>query len=423
MAERTRAPQSSSWGESLVSLEDVRRQLEGRLEVVEAARERYGTLEALLSRPGWKRRVRERPSALREVLGQESALEEALARVHRRAEVAGWPESLPVLATAREVKARRARLETLVRKRLGSLARSAGEASFGESLARLEALVLEPIPLEPKAHEVRLLEGQPGGEEIVKPLVLTMVAMLWLIAMTGAVQLVPLGLMPLVLVLLMVVRSGKFWLTSERLVWKPFLGEPVQVSLASLAPGSVRLGDFGTTVVAEGERTVCVRYVEGAKQLATALELHRHPPLRGSGLAGRLEDVACYEAVLVEGSSRVKGFAILRRGVVSFVPERAGTELLRVLTGAPAVPGLAVEVPWLIEQLRYLPSLAEFGVTVDRLVAAVGGVRWAAAEARHRANVPVWKDIRFTSGRSVLSGKVDWHQQGVAERLLANWNR
>jgi hypothetical protein len=404
-------------------MEDVRRQLEGRLEVVEAARERYGTLEALLSPSGWKRRVRERPGALREVLGQEVVLEEALARVHRRAEVHGWPESLPVLTTAREVKARRARLETLVRKRLGSLARSAGEASFGEMLTRLEALVLEPIPLEPKANEVRLLEGQPGGEEIVKPLVLTMVAMLWLIAISGAAPLVPLGLMPLLFVMLLVLRSGKFWLTSERLVWKPFLGEPVQVPLASLSTGSVRLGDFGTTVVVEGERTVRVRHVQDARQLATALEMHRHPPLRGSRLFGRLEDVACYPATLREGSPWRKGFVILRRGVVCWVPEGAGTELLRVLTGAPGVPGLSVEVPWLIEQLRYLPSMAEFGVTVDRLVAAVGGVRWADHEARHRADVPVWKDIRFTSGRSVLRGKVDWHQQGVTERLLANWNR
>jgi hypothetical protein len=422
MADRTRAPTSSP-GETPVSIEDIRRQLEGQLERVEAARERYGTLEALLSASGWKRRVRERPGAIREVLGQEPTLEEALARVHRRAEVDGWPESLPVLATVREVKARRARLETLVRKRLGSLARSAGEASLGEMLARLEALVLEPIPLEPRANEVRLLEGAPGGEEIVKPLVLTMVAMLWLIAVTGAASWLPLGLMPLQLVLLLVARSGKYWLTSERLVWKPFLGEAVQVSLASLSTGSVRLEDFGTTVVVEGERTVRVRHVEHAKQLATALEMHRHPPLRGSRLAGRLDDVACYPAALGEGTPWMKGFAILRRGVVSFVPERSGAEMLRVLTGAPGVSGLSVEVPWLIEQLCYLPSLAEFEATVDRLVAAVGGVRWADHEARHRANVPVWKEICFTSGRSVLSGKVDWHQQEVVERLLAHWNR
>ncbi len=407
---------------STVSIADVRRQLEGRLEVVEAARERYGTLEALLSGAGWKRRVRQRPGAIREVLAQESALEEALARVHRRAEVSAWPESLPVLATVREVTARRARLEALVHKRLGSLARSAGEASFREMLTRLEALVLEPIPLEPKANELRLFEGQPGGEEIVKPVVLTMVALTWLVALLGAAPLMPLPLLLLLVIPLILLRSGKFWLTSERLVWKPFLGEAVQVSLASLQAGSVRLADVGTTVVVEGERTVRLRHVQGSRQLATALEMHRHPPLRGSGLTGRLEDVACYPATLTGGSPWRKGFAILRRGVVCWVPERAGAEMLRALTGAPYVPGMSVEVPWLIEQLRYLPSMAEFGATVDRLVGVVGGVRWADHEASHRADVPVWKDIRFTSGRSVLSGKVDWHQQGVTERLLENWN-
>ncbi|QRK10878.1 hypothetical protein JQX13_12870 [Archangium violaceum] len=41
------------------SSEDVRRQLEGRLETVEAARERYAALESLLSGKKWKRRLHE----------------------------------------------------------------------------------------------------------------------------------------------------------------------------------------------------------------------------------------------------------------------------------------------------------------------------------------------------------------------------
>ncbi|QRK10880.1 hypothetical protein JQX13_12880 [Archangium violaceum] len=101
----------------------------------------------------------EHPEALQAVLRQEPTFEEAQARIQRRAQTDQWPEDLPVLATVRETRALRARLEALVHKRLRSLSRVSGTPSLVEALPRLEALVLKPMPLEPMAGEVRVLEG------------------------------------------------------------------------------------------------------------------------------------------------------------------------------------------------------------------------------------------------------------------------
>jgi hypothetical protein len=81
-----------------------------------------------------------------------------------------------------------------------------------------------------------------------------------------------------------------------------------------------------------------------------------------------------------------------------------------------------VEVDWVVDQLRWLPE-EEFDAAVERAVAAVGGERWSVWDTEHRADVPVWRDIRLVNGAKVMSGKVDWSQQAQAEKVLTSWAR
>lgn len=427
MSERVRTDFAQGSRESGPSAEDVRRQLEGRVEVVEAARERYSRLESLLSERRWKRRLREQPGAIQEVLRHESALDEALSRIQRRAEVDGWPEELPVLAAVREVRSRRVRLEALVLKRLGSLTRLSEAPALLESLARLEGLVLQPLPVEPAEGEVRLLEGKPGVEFLVAVgylvFVLGQVAA-DILGLNGALVVLASILVVLVLALSSQLKTGRYWLTSERLVWKPFRGELVQVPLRSIREGGVRLDAIGLGVHVEGERSLYIRDEQHARRLAALLEMRRQPPFLGLSASGRQVDAACYEATLREGRSVVKGHAVLGRDFVAFFPEGQGRQALCAITGASSPPQrVPLEVPWLIEQLRFLPSEAAFDECVTRAAAAVGGVRWSLSEARYRTGLPVWKEIRFTAGPRVLSGKVDWSQQSMAEWLVSGWPR
>ncbi|HEY0093155.1 MAG TPA: hypothetical protein VGB96_02470, partial [Archangium sp.] len=136
--------------------------------------------------------------------------------------------------------------------------------------------------------------------------------------------------------------------------------------------------------------------------------------------------VLCYEATLWEGSSR-RGYVVLRPGYAAFLPKDQGTRVLGAITGTrSSLKVRAGEIPHLIEQLRYVSSEAAFDACVERAVAAAGGVRWSAWEARYAASEPVWKEILILAPgtrRGSLSGKVGWSQQAEAARLLADWPR
>ena len=127
MAERTRS--GSVTGET-PSAEDIHRRLEGRAEVLEAARMRQAELESVLGARRWKRRLRARPELVPQWLEHAPAVTEALERTHRRAELEGWPGDTPVLVAARELVEGGKRLTELVRRRLASLAPVSGAANL-----------------------------------------------------------------------------------------------------------------------------------------------------------------------------------------------------------------------------------------------------------------------------------------------------
>jgi len=427
MSERLRVPPSHpSAPERELTAEDVRRRLEGRMELIEAAARRYATLEKRLKSIAWKHQLRARPELSHEVLAQEEPLAEAIARTRRRGELESWPETLPALEPLREVLRRRARVEGLVRKRLEELTAPAEAPSLKRDLAHLEQLVRQvpSITLEP--GETRLLEMQKN-QSIPKPvavLIFLLVPMMHLLALTAGPTL-QLGLVGVFLTLLaaFILRSGQFWLTSERLIWKPLLGEPISVPLRSIRDNGVRVDRLLHSVRVEGERTLTVRHVDPLEKLATLVELHRQPPLLGSSRSGlRLPDVSFYPATLRQGPQRSvrQGWAVISPRGVWFLPLGAEAKLLFSVTGKPPPAGVNVELPWVLDELRWLTE-AEFDAHLARAVERTGGVHWSAWESRRKEDVPVWKEILITHGRDSLSGKVDWSQQAAAERALGSW--
>lgn len=427
MSERLRAsrPNSSS-PEREVSSEDLRRQLEGRLEVIEAARKRYATLEKQLSGIAWKRRLRVRAHLLQEVLDQEDSLDEALTRAHRRGEVEGWPESLPALAPLRDVLRRREHVGTLVRKRLTELAVPLDAPNLRKDLAELRSILQEPPILAPAPEETRILEMR-RNTSVPPPLLVLILLVIPLLRVTitfmgPAAALLALGLFA-TLVTLAVARAGDFWLTSDRLVWKPVIGKPVSVSLRSIRPGGIQVERLARGVRVQGDRIVHVRYAEPVEKLAALLEMHRQPPFLGASRGGlRLPQVSLYEATLHEGRGGAmrQGVAVLRPQGVSFIPRGTGHKALQALTGEPSPKGLNLEVSWILEELRWLTE-AEFDAHLARVVEATGGVHWSAWESRRNAGTPVWKEIRITRGTESLVGKVDWSQQSATERIFESW--
>jgi len=427
MSERLRAPPAHpSAPERELSSEDLRRQLEGRWEVIEAARQRYATLEKRLRGRTWRRRLRAQDSLFQEVLDQEGPLEEALAAAHRRRALEGWPETLPVLEPLRDVVGRRERVGRLVRKRLSELAVPLGAPELSKELASLRSVLQERPSLAPAREEPRILEMKRNSS--VPPPVALLLLLLGPIlslvpSFAGPLLLLFVAIILVTLIGLYVARAGEFWLTGERLIWKPVLGDPVSVPLRSIRPGGIRVDRLARTVHVEGDRIVHVRYAEPVERLAALLELHRQPPFLGASRGGlRLSQVSLYEATLKggPGTRPRQGLAVLRPTGVSFVPMGTGAEALKALTGEPPSQGLSLEVSWILEELRWL-SETEFDAHLARVVEATGSVHWSAWEARRSRGVPVWKEIQISRGPQTLAGKVDWSQQAAAERVFESW--
>lgn len=427
MSERLRAPPEHPQApEREPSSEDLRRQLEGRWEIIEAARERYAMLEKRLRGMAWKRRLRAQSHLFQEVLDQTAPLEEAMARTRRRMELEGWPETLPALEPLRDVVRRSARVGGLVRKRLSELSVPLGAPDLLKELALLRSILGERVSLSPASEGPRLLEVK-RTVSIPPPIALLFVLLVPVLGMVssvaGPLALLLVAALFITLIGLYVARAGEFWLTGERLTWKPVVGEPVSMSLRSIRPGGIQVDRLARTVHVEGERIVNVRYAEPVEQLAALLELHRQPPLLGASRGGlRLSQVSFYPATLkgAQGTPPRQGLAVLRPKGVSFVPLGTGAEALEALTGSPPSPGVILEVSWLLEELRWLND-AEFDAHLARVVEATGGVHWSAWEARRGRAVPVWKEIHISHGPQTLAGKVDWSQQAAAERVFESW--
>ncbi|MBN9682488.1 MULTISPECIES: hypothetical protein [unclassified Corallococcus] len=414
---------------------DVERQLEGRAEVLAAARRPYAELEKALSGRRWRRALTRRPELVPALVAEAPAVEEALDRVQRRAAQEAWPDDTPVWKAARELSARRERLTRLARRRLDVLTVAPEGVSLEEALRRLDALVRQEVRWALKPGEVLVFEHdawrQSGPSLVPRPrkqAVSPLMASGWaalgalgflffLSVRDGRELLLLLLLTGMVVGGALLLGTGRLRLTSERLIWAPLFGEPQEVRLGTIAPNGLRLEQNGNLHV-EGDRRLHSRSFKGATAVALLVELHRQPPLRGAARAGvRLDTVAVFPAKLGEQ----KGFCVLGPQGLSFIPEGRGSRSLRAVTGHPsALSGFDSDL--VLDALRWLPE-AEFDACVMRMVEATGGVAWSRTDARYVPGAPVWRRIRIERGGLTLTGRVEWDQQDAADWLLRDWPR
>jgi len=351
------------------SIQDVRRQLEGRLEVLETAHAHHVRLRRALVWWGWERRLRREPALVRSVLGSEAAYNDALERVLRRA---------PDLAVIRDIQRCRVELVVLVHERLASQVWTPGPPCLVEDLERLELLTLGLVSLAPRPDPESGVGGAVGQ------------ALLVLGDAAGAVA----GLVTLLVTvgagLALMLASGLG--LERRLRHGLGAGPPVAVDPAEAAR---------------------------AEHLTGALELRRRLPglVTGADFA-RLSPILCFTATFREPSGGEQaGHAVLRPGFLAFLPEATGPGLLRALTGpeSPPVPG-RIEVPWIVEQLLFLPSGGDFDTTLARAARAVGGRHWNLGPDSRIALQGL--EIHFSEGASELRGQVPGPELKVAAKLL-----
>ncbi|MBZ4415785.1 hypothetical protein [Myxococcus sp. RHSTA-1-4] len=102
------------------SSDTYRARLEGRAELLEAARLRYRELLDTLRAPNWEERVRARAGGLRDVGAEQERVDAALAMALRRARAEGWPESSSTVRMLHETQALRDACFLTAARRLGA---------------------------------------------------------------------------------------------------------------------------------------------------------------------------------------------------------------------------------------------------------------------------------------------------------------
>ncbi|MFY1825179.1 hypothetical protein ACN47A_04645 [Myxococcus fulvus] len=437
MSERTRA--GAVLSESRASEGDLRRRLEGRVELIESALRRYRLLSEQLESRRWWRKVRAEPDLLREVGSLEGSLTEALAQTERRCDLEGAPPDAPIRKTMQRVRKLRAQVTTLVERRMYERLLLSESLPLETALAKLEEACLQEVSLERTPGEPFSLRiGFAGGlMQYVLPLLLVLGGVLgWVLffALDIWLGLVPalaitvssMGLFMLLIATLLGREAPDVaWLTPERLVWMASGGAPpVAVRLDSLGEDSIRMEAELDAVTVRGDRYLRLsRLGRGeAARLRVLLELFRVPQVRAN--AARAEwsvTLVTYAAQLRRNKVWTPGQLVLSPRGAYFIPgpgPDVGAALLRTATGRRL--DSRVELPWVLEALRWHPE-AELDALLARAIAQSGGTAWASVDVRVSPDVEEEQDVHLRRGEEVLVGKPASEDRGTVLQLLHGW--
>ncbi|MCP3059718.1 hypothetical protein LXT21_13105 [Myxococcus sp. K38C18041901] len=425
--------------ESRASEGDLRRRLEGRVELIESALRRYRLLAEQLESRRWRRKVRAAPSLLREVGELEGALTEALAQTERRCDLEGATHDAPIRKTVRRVRKLRAQVATLVDKRMYELLLLSESLPLETALAKLEAACLQEVSLERTPGEPFSLRiGFVGG---VVQYLLSMLLVLggflgWVLFFAldawlglGAALAITVSSMGLLMFLTATLLGREApdvaWLTPERLVWMASGGAPpVAVRLDSLGEDAIRMEAELDTVTVRGDKYLRLsRLGRGeAARLRVLLELFRAPQVRANASrAERPVTLVTYPAQLRRNKAWTPGQLVLSHRGAYFIPGSgadAGATLLRTATGRRL--DSRVEMPWVLEALRWHPE-SELDALLARAIAQSGGVAWASVDVRVSPDVEEEQDVHLSRGTEVLVGKPASEDRGTVLQLLHGW--
>jgi hypothetical protein len=418
-------------------LSDLSRQLEGGLEIIEAAFECYRLLSAALRKRRWKSLLRLQPALLEATITREPEVLEALEALERRAE--REPDGAGMAsALLRELDEARVALARDLDRRLPA---DPG-ALFVSRLESLKAVVLRPLPLPPGAGEQRLLEGTA----VLPPL---RMSLLLLALCAGAAHFVG----PLWATLLLAalgasfpLRSGRYWLTTERLLWQSRGDEPVQVSLEAI--GERKLTPSGiernlavnrlTGSITLHRQGVLLRHVPRAGQLAALLSIRRRKEFqRAAATRDPHRAVAVIpvfrttpEKAFGVTDDRRAGLVVLRPGFIAFFPYASGTPLLDAITEPEDSPSqllgdsrdeVPVSMELLVEQLLLLPE-----EDMDRMLRRAAGtgyrgaLLWKPSEVRCTFK-PIMFTLKLAQGAIALWVNLSWTECRAAERVISRW--
>jgi len=139
-------------------VDEYRLRLEGRAELLEAARLRYRKLWEWLGARGWEERARQELGLLREALEAQPKVDETLTAALRRAQAESWPTRSPTVVGLKDVQAQRHKLAKSLAQQL---TRREDEPLTELMRALEERILLMPREVPPAQREATALELLP----------------------------------------------------------------------------------------------------------------------------------------------------------------------------------------------------------------------------------------------------------------------
>lgn len=411
---------------SLASPEDLRVQLEGSWEVLERAHAHKTALLKRLDSFLWRHHLQRDPELPRRVRELEAPLAQALERVEHRLRQESWPEDHPLHRLIRQLHAMEAPLERRVRQRL-AFWEPDGAGSFAEGLARLEARARDSHLQVPGEAEPVLMTG--GANYTSGSLAAYFLSMLWAIpahslglGRNGYLVSGFLIFMGFPLLLGLLRRRTRFWLTPRRLVWRTGRGQVKQLALDSLryAFTTPLVAKDGLVVRQEGGPRSLLAGMENLYTLRAVLALRELPPLRGQALSAPTYALAMFPVIRREKAGRfagrVHGVLVMRPGQLVFLEDRHLWNIVRVVFREVPDDLHGLTLSALLQQLQLLPE-AEFGRYLEEAVRAGEGSRWFSSAVTHGLTADDKYQVVLPDG-SVLTGTPDATQQAAISRVL-----
>lgn len=232
--------------------------------------------------------------------------------------------------------------------------------------------------------------------------------------------------------------SGRYWLTTRRVIWQPHLGRVVELPLDAIQPHAIRAFAWTQGLQVRGERAVILRFVQGLSQLWGGILLLQTP-----GLAHTLEDVpsasparpqvAFIPHATCSNTPGRSGLMVFSSDFVAFIPTELQDHAVETTVEAlfsflPYSPPRSIypklPLALVVDQLAQLPP-ERFNMQMRYLAGQHEGVYWRNWDATTVECQSVGPKralgLRFVVRDARLKVTVPPHQRARVEHILADW--
>ncbi|MBI5497452.1 MAG: hypothetical protein HY904_20745 [Deltaproteobacteria bacterium] len=236
-------------------------------------------------------------------------------------------------------------------------------------------------------------------------------------------------IVPAILAVFLVSRTGRYWLTTERLLWKPRLRGLQQMALKDLDLSNIGIRVRTRTLIARGKgRTISMWAIQRIEELWGGLLLFTALPLPPStGDHWESVPVVC-TAYCSEGWNSQPGFAVLGSDRVVFLPRTPMTSAGHLVGNiALAMVGvmrssLKASLPW-PRWIEWAASAlgSAFVQTLEDAAARTGGATWDSAVT----GSPVGRKAKDTSvmltrGKQTMT--IRFSSSAAADQFCNGWS-